>query len=222
VVRRFAPAALRSARLRLAAVATATAALAGIGPVTAASAAPAPATTAPTTLCSGALSHPFTPWSDAGQYTLAPGADFEGALTGWSLTGGAALTAGSESFAATGSLGSKSLTVPVGATVVTPDVCIDPTRETFRFFARNASTSTSAKLKVEILYPTRDGTWKVILGGIMDTARVQGWQLSPIYSNSSNLALLSGQSNPPIRYRFTAAGGGWQIDDVFVDPYRRG
>ena len=112
--------------------------------------------------------------------------------------------------------------MPVGSTVVTPDVCIDPTRETFRFFARNASTSTSAKLKVEILYPTKDGTWKVILGGIVDTARVQGWQLSPIYSNSSNLALLSGQSNPPIRYRFTAAGGGWQIDDVFVDPYRRG
>jgi hypothetical protein len=46
--------------------------------------------------------------------------------------------------------------------------------------------------------------------------------VSPIYSNSSNLALLSGQSNPPVRYRFTASGGGWQVDDVFVDPFRRG
>jgi hypothetical protein len=61
----------------------------------------------------------------------------------------------------------------------------------------------------------------VILGGIMDTAKVSGWQVSPIYSNSTNLALLSGQLNPPIKYRFTAAGGAWQIDDVFVDPFAR-
>jgi len=171
-------------------------------------------------VCSGALSQPFTRWADANWYALAPGGDFESGPV-WSLSGGAAVTAGSGTLSIGDSVGVRSLSVPVGGTAVSPDVCIDPTRETFRFSARNNSTATTAKLKVEILYPTSSGSWKVILGGILDTAKVSGWQLSPIYSNSANLALLSGLTNPPIRYRFTAAGGGWQVDDLYVDPYRR-
>jgi hypothetical protein len=195
-------------------------AMAALGPG-AATASAATTTASTSTLCSGTLSRPFSPWSDTNLYTPAPGGDFETATSGWSLSGGAAVSSGSETFGATGAVGTRSLSVPVGGTAVSPDVCIDPTRETFRFFARNNSTSTSAKLKVEILYPTKSGTWKVILGGILDTAKVQGWQVSPVYSNSSNLALLSGMANPPVRYRFTADGGGWQVDDVYVDPYRR-
>jgi hypothetical protein len=180
----------------------------------------AQAATTSSSICAGTLSQPFSRWADSNLYTLAPGGDFEGGAA-WTLSGGAAVAAGSESFAVTGALGTRSLSVPVGGTAVSPDVCIDPTRDTFRFFARNASSATTAKLKVEILYPTKSGVWKVIMGGIMDTAKVQGWQVSPIYSNSSNLALLSGLANPPIRYRFTASGGAWQVDDVHVDPYRR-
>jgi hypothetical protein len=171
------------------------------------------------TLCPGTLSQPFSPWADLNSYTLAPGGSFEGSMTEWSLGGGASVTSGSQTYAGTGV---SSLSVPVGATAVSPEICIDPTRETFRFFARNSSGVSTAKLKVEILYPTKSGSWKTILGGIMDTAKVKGWQVSPIYSNSSDLALLSGLANPPVRYRFTASGGGWQVDDVYVDPFRRG
>jgi len=196
------------------------AAVAALGPLAGVATAATTSTTG--TTCPGTLSQPFQPWGDSNLYTLAPGGNFEGSSTAWSLSGGAALSAGSESFAVTGAAGTRSLSVPVGGTAVSPDVCIDPTRQTFRFFARNNSTSTKASLKVEILYPTKSGAWKTIMGGILDTATVKGWQASPAYSNSSSLALLSGLDNPPIRYRFTASGGGWQVDDVFVDPYRRG
>jgi hypothetical protein len=205
------------ARVRGITLVAAAALLATLVPASGASAA-ATSTTAGT-LCPGTLSQPFAPWSDLNSYTLAPGGSFEGSVTGWSLAGGASVTSGSQTYAGTGV---SSLSVPVGSTAVSPDICIDPTRETFRFFARNNSSSSTAKLKVEILYPTKSGGWKSILGGIVDTAKVRGWQVSPIYSNSSDLALLSGLSNPPVRYRFTASGGGWQVDDVYVDPFRRG
>jgi hypothetical protein len=175
----------------------------------------------PESQCSGEVTQPFAQWGDSNDYTLAPGGDFETPLSDWSLTGGAAVSSGSESFGVTGSVGASSLSVPVGSVAVSAPVCVDPTRENFRFFARNSSTSKNAKLKVEILYPTKSGDQKVILGGILDTAKVGGWQLSPAYSNSSNLALLSGLKNPPIQYRFTTTGGGWQVDDIYVDPRMR-
>ena len=210
---------LRRARARVRGIAliAAAAVLAMLAPASTASA--AATSTTQGTLCPGTLSQPFSPWSDLNSYTLAPGGDFEGSMTGWSLGGGASVTSGSQTYAGTGV---SSLSVPVGSTAISPDICIDPTRETFRFFARNSSGVSTAKLKVEILYPTKSGSWKTILGGILDTAKVKGWQVSPIYSNSSNLALLSGLSNPPVRYRFTATGGGWQVDDIYVDPFRRG
>jgi hypothetical protein len=171
--------------------------------------------------CTGSLSQPFKPWGDSAYYTLTPGGDFETALSGWTLTGGAVVTSGSETFAATGALGAKSLSVPVGSTALSAPVCVDPTRETFRFFARSNSTAVASMLKVEILYPRKNGSKGTMLGGLLSTANVAGWQVSPIYSNSTNLALLSGLTNPPIQYRFTAINGGWQVDDIFVDPRMR-
>src|ERR1044072_3703532 len=205
------------ARVRGIGLIAAAAVLAMLAPAGTASAAAISTTSG--TLCPGTLSQPFAPWADLNSYTLAPGGSFEGSLTGWSLGGGASVTAGSQTYAGTGA---ASLSVPVGATAVSPDICIDPTRETFRFFARNSSGVSTAKLKVEILYPTKSGSWKKILGGILDTAKVKGWQGPAVYSNSSNLALLSGLSHPPVRYRFTASGGGPAVRHVYVDPFRRG
>ena len=39
-----------------------------------------------------ALSQPFAPWLDTNAYKLAPGGDFEGAGTAWTLHNGASLT----------------------------------------------------------------------------------------------------------------------------------
>jgi hypothetical protein len=38
----------------------------------------------------------------------------------------------------------------------------------------------------------------------------------------SALALASPDGAIPIAFRFTASGGAWQVDDVYVDPYRSG
>src|SRR5689334_23004691 len=53
--------------------------------------------------CDGqTMERPFTRWLDLFQYTLAPGGDFESNAAGWTLTGGAQVVSGNESFNVTG------------------------------------------------------------------------------------------------------------------------
>ena len=61
-----------------------------------------------------------------------PGGDFESSA--WTLTGGAQLTTGSEPYAATGTLGSWSLSLPAGSSAESPSNCVDATYPTTRFF----------------------------------------------------------------------------------------
>ena len=35
------------------------------------------------------LTQPFLPWGDSNSYKLVPGGDFEGSMSGWTLSGGA-------------------------------------------------------------------------------------------------------------------------------------
>src|SRR5207248_3706960 len=99
--------------------------------------------------CSGSTSQAFKQWGDNSYYALAPGGDFENGALGWALSGGAAVTSGSDPFAITGSTGSHSLSLPDGSQAISPPVCFDLTRQTYRFMVRNNSTS-PARLKVEI------------------------------------------------------------------------
>ena len=63
------------------------------------------------------LVRPFLPWNDSHSYFLAPGGSMESDLSaaGWSLTGGAGLVAGSESYDVTGTPDSMSLGLPDGS-----------------------------------------------------------------------------------------------------------
>jgi hypothetical protein len=82
------------------------------------------------------LSQPFTQWADFDYYKLAPGGDFEGALSGWTLSGGAGQGDGSESYGVTGAAGSSSLSLPDGSAAVSPATCVNAAYPTFRFFVR--------------------------------------------------------------------------------------
>ena len=79
-----------------------------------------------------ALSQPFVPWLDLADYELAPGGDFESST--WTFTGGAKLVAGSEPYAATGTLGSSSLSMPAGSSAQSPLACVDAAYPSIRFF----------------------------------------------------------------------------------------
>jgi hypothetical protein len=173
------------------------------------------ATLAATTPCgTTTLSQPFTPWGDAGYYWLLPGGNFEGSLTGFTLSGGAAKFAGSEPFAATGSLGAWSLSLPAGASLQTPFVCVDGADTYFRFFALNKSASSS--VAVSVVYTVAGLQTSFSVGTVTGDSK---WALSAAMHTGGKIASrLSLTGTAQMALRFTAIGGASQIDDIFIDP----
>jgi hypothetical protein len=163
-----------------------------------------------------ALSQPFLHWGDPSTYELAPGGDFEGTLAGWSFSGGAQRTAGSEPFGATGAVGSYALDLPAGASAQSPFTCVDAAYPSFRFFAHNDTLL--ATVLVQVVYQTPVGTIALPLGAAALSAT---WQPTlPMLTGSVVTGALSG-GTAQAALRFTAVGGSSQIDDVFVDPHMR-
>jgi hypothetical protein len=170
--------------------------------------------------CSGQTSQAFRQWGDLSWYALASGGDFENGGQGWSLSGGAATGGGSDPFAITGTLGSRSLAIGDGGEAVSPAICFDLMHQTYRFMVRNDSTSDSARLKVEILYSKAGSAVPAVLRTDVVSVPQGAWQPSQVYVSLSDLSLLSGLSNPSIQLRFYADGGSWRVDDVEIDPFR--
>jgi hypothetical protein len=138
-------------------------AMAALGPG-AATASAATTTASTSTLCSGTLSRPFSPWSDTNLYTPAPGGDFETATSGWSLSGGAAVTSGSETFGATGRSArgpcpSRSAAPPSPRRLHRPDAGDVPLLRPQQQHVDERQAEGRDPL------PHKSGTWKVILGG---------------------------------------------------------
>jgi hypothetical protein len=163
---------------------------------------------------SSALSQPFLPWGDTSPYKLVPGGDFEGPTTGWSLSGGAAVVPGSEPAGVTGTVGSRSLSLPAGSSAQSPTTCVDAAYPAFRFFAR--SDSPDAVLAVSAVYQTLLGQTTLPVGVV---ALSGSWAptLPMLTASAVGGALLGGTA--PLVLEFTELSGTSQIDDVFVDPH---
>jgi hypothetical protein len=174
--------------------------------------------TAPTTTAceAGATTEAFLPWGDTNQYGLLAGGNFEGSLTGWTLTGGAKTVAGSEPFKATGTLGAFSMSLPAaGASVTTPLTCVDAGTPTFRFFAHNLTSS--AEILVQVVYTPPSSTSAVVVSvGVVsgDTA----WAPTKAMVTGGTILSAKTGSAAEVSLRFTAVGGASQFDDIFVDP----
>jgi hypothetical protein len=195
---------------RLTVVAAATCAVSAFG-----TSASAQAALISTAACNAtALSTPFAAWGDTSDYELAPGGNFESGLTGWTLSGGAGLVAGSEPYDATGTPGSSSLLLPAGASAQSPFTCVNAAYPTLRFFARNNGLASS--VLVQVVYRTALGVQVVLPVG---TVALSGsWEPTlPMLTASAVPAALSG-GTAEVALRFTALLGPSQIDDVYVDP----
>jgi hypothetical protein len=171
--------------------------------------------------CAQDLTQPFLPWLDPLSYAFAPNGGLESGLAGWSSSGGARVVSGNESYAVHGAGDAYSLSLPQGASATTPPICIGTLTPTTRFFVRNAGASLST-LRVDVLYTTVLGIRGSALVGLVVGS--PSWQPTlplPLFANVIGLPLLTGGSTQ-ISLRFTAlgSGGSWQVDDVYVDPYK--
>jgi hypothetical protein len=174
-------------------------------------------------MCAGQTeSQPFAQFGDQNEYTLVPGGNFEGAVTPWSLSGGARIAGGNESYNVGGADDSASLSLPAGSSATSPFLCTDIYHPSARLFARNTGSPTS-RLNVYVTYPT--------LIGLMTTVKVgtigadSSWQPTPVNSLGLNnlLATLNLLGKTEVAFRFAPADrtGNWSIDDVYLDPFGR-
>jgi hypothetical protein len=167
----------------------------------------------------GSLSRPFLPWLDPANYFIAPGGAFEDGAAGWQLGGGATVVSGNETFRVHDPGDSHSLSLPAGSSTTSTTTCVGLEYPTLRFFARNRGSLLST-LRVEVLFEGANGNVNALTIGRLLAGR--NWQPTiplPIVVNL--LPLLPGEQTP-VAFRFTPRGGDWQIDDVYVDPHRKG
>ena len=201
--------------------------LAGLVAALALSASPAVAATtaAPTVSAAPGCSTPtvkaFLFDNDKRAYVLAPGGSAEGSLAGWSFSGGAQTVAGSAPAVTGAALGSRSVLIPGGGSVTSAPMCVAAHSPFFRFQARN--TGLPGTLRVEVLY--LDGPK---FTGERETGFVSGgswWAPTSRLSLAQGVMGVNGSSTDQatIAFRFTPVGSGarWQVDDLYVDPYRR-
>lgn len=161
-----------------------------------------------TTCNTASLGQPFLPWGDTASYELAPGGDFE--KPSWTWSGGAQRVRASEPYAATGTLGSWSLSLPAGSWAQSPPTCVDAAYPSVRFFIAGTGA---------VVVSVVDGNTQIFAG-----IAVAGWNWlpTPVMLTSSAVMASTSDGVAQVSLRFIAISGNPQIDDVFIDPWRRG
>jgi hypothetical protein len=162
----------------------------------------------------------FARWLDPINYTLVPAGHFENGAPGWALSGGARIVPGNEPWDLNSPRDDQSLLLPSGSSARSPFVCVELLDPVARFVSRNRGSILGA-LVVETLIRTPAGT--VVLPGGAD-AVLSGWHPSlPVLAGGNLVAgldLEDGTAEVAFRFRPIGLFAAWQIDDVYVDPFR--
>ena len=166
---------------------------------------------------------PFANQGDNSRYFLAPGGSFEGTASqvGWTLNN-SALTAGNEVFDVNSPTDSQSLTISSGGSSTSPYFCVDSSMRHFRLFARQ--NTAGSDLNVQVLVKSSTGAY---LGSYAANGVADGSM--PSWAPTGMLAMANGSTMPAnitvqaaLRFSVPAGAASWQIDDLYIDPYRMG
>ena len=171
--------------------------------------------TAPPSGCDPA-SQVFAPWGDYAWYALVPGGSFEAGSPSWSMSSGAKVVAGNETFYVRSRSDSKSLYLPSGSSALSPTVCFGLGDWHARFFVRNAGSG--GNLKVDVVVKSVVGGLVSILDGGTVSANGAWAPSARVKLTLTNLTSLLGVR--AVAFRFRASGGSFQVDDVYLDPFK--
>jgi hypothetical protein len=195
---------------------SASAAIAVLGITSAA----AGAATASSGTCLPASTQVFA--GDTNLYFLLSGGAFEAGTPAWNLAGGAARVAGNNTAGGDPLANTTSLSLPAGSSATSPTVCVTRDAPTIRFYVRNTGAAGS-RLGVTVFYSLPNGMPKS-----KQVASVSGtgvWQASAaIVYMADKFAAASATGTTNVSFQFTPldATGQWRVDDVYVDPFKRG
>jgi hypothetical protein len=166
------------------------------------------------------FSTPFSSFGDGASYTPVPGGAFEAGQKAWTLSGGAKIVGGNESYKVRSSADSRSLQIPAGGVATSPAMCVGLSEPTIRWFQKESSLlGLTGAMTVSVLTETS-------LGAVVETP-VGAGLLTPTWKPSltglivTNLLPLLPNNKTAVAFRFRAVTGTWTVDDVYVDPYQR-
>ena len=157
----------------------------------------------------------FFPFGDNDWYALVPQGDFESMPT-WSNDGNVTLAPSSDPFAVTGTLGESSLRLQSGGWVRTPLLCVDLLTPHLRFVA---TATGNGELDVETRLIGCPRTWISRSSTSISPSDHRSWQ--PSARIDLNTSCLGPGRTGIVDVRFRSEGD-WLIDDVMIDPYKRG
>ena len=161
----------------------------------------------------------FARWHDRAYYVLVGDGGFENGAAGWTRSPGATVVAANEPWKVRSPGDSRALALAPRAHATSPPVCVGLGHPTARFFARNTG-SPLGLLVVQVVFRTPVGTLALPAGVVLNPSR--SWSPTlPVLVIANLLTGLNGTTT--VQFRFTAVGprSSWQIDDVYVDPWRK-
>jgi hypothetical protein len=99
-------------------------------------------------------------------------------------------------------------------------MCVGVEHPTIRFFAQQTDAAKAAHIDVTVLF--EDATGEVREVTVAAVGAGAGWAPTAAYPLVVNLLPLLPGERTPVAFRFTAHGGDFAVDDVYVDPYQKG
>lgn len=162
----------------------------------------------------GAQSYPFAAWGDFDAYCSFANLGFESGTTGWTLSGATSIASANEPWYVSGA-GSHALELGPGSTALSSPLPISLLDPWLRFFAH--SDGANGPLGVRVIFRGLLGNLTGVLNfGSLPEGDFSSWQ--PTGRMLSALALPLGTTSAQVQLTSQATQGGWQVDDVYLDP----
>ncbi|HEY1275132.1 MAG TPA: hypothetical protein VGF25_09480 [Thermoleophilaceae bacterium] len=167
------------------------------------------------------VTNPFARFGDTADYSLLAGGDFESGAPGWTLSNAYTIF-GNESYKVGGSSDSRALRIRSDGTAVSPSFCVGIEHPGFRFFARQ-SGGTWATMLVKLRWTDQGGNTRDTTVGALNGGDLRTWGPTQSFALARALPLWQAGQSLDVRLVFDPEdwGGGWAIDDVYIDPYAR-
>ena len=169
------------------------------------------------------VSQPFAQFGDTNSYFLAPGGSFEGtpSQVGWNLNN-AQLVSGNETYYVNSSSDSQSLQINAGGSATSPNFCLDQTMPSFRFFVQEPVLGQPLNVTLITHGAGASHTVTQQVATVSDGAVLSWAAWNPVTFTANIPSGGSVTANLQFSVPSGAGLGTWQVDDVYIDPYRIG
>ena len=164
-------------------------------------------------------STPFALWGDENPYFVTRGGTFESGAVGWNLEDGATRRADNESYFVNSPTDTQSLSLRGDEQATSPRICVDLGDHTVRMFVKSTGDADST---LHIDASVEDPLTGLVfsLGYDINGTGTSEWTPTQQIVIPNLLGGLLETGRLSLRFTTTGTPATWNIDDVYVDPFK--